>query len=110
MNKFRIASSTLEGSRSSSQAATFSYESCLPSDEIVSGVNAVNPGLIDTQIARDVSGDEQAYGEIAKSVPHRPRRQARGDRLGRAVALQSRRELRGGRLPRLGLAIPRQKD
>jgi hypothetical protein len=26
------------------------------------------------------------------------------------VALQSRRELRGGRLPRLGLAIPRQKD
>ena len=33
-------------------------------------VNAVNPGLIDTQIARDVvSGDEQVYGEIAKSVP-----------------------------------------
>jgi NAD(P)-dependent dehydrogenase (short-subunit alcohol dehydrogenase family) len=33
-------------------------------------VNAVNPGLIDTQIARDVvGGDEQAYGEIAKSVP-----------------------------------------
>ena len=33
-------------------------------------VNAVNPGLIDTQIARDVvSGDEQAYGEIAKRVP-----------------------------------------
>jgi NAD(P)-dependent dehydrogenase (short-subunit alcohol dehydrogenase family) len=33
-------------------------------------VNAVNPGLIDTQIARDVvSGDEQAYGEIATSVP-----------------------------------------
>jgi NAD(P)-dependent dehydrogenase (short-subunit alcohol dehydrogenase family) len=33
-------------------------------------VNAVNPGLIDTQIARDVvSGDEQAYGEIAKHVP-----------------------------------------
>jgi NAD(P)-dependent dehydrogenase (short-subunit alcohol dehydrogenase family) len=33
-------------------------------------VNAVNPGLIDTQIARDVvSGDEHAYGEIAKSVP-----------------------------------------
>jgi NAD(P)-dependent dehydrogenase (short-subunit alcohol dehydrogenase family) len=35
-------------------------------------VNAVNPGLIDTQIARDVvSGDEQAYGEIAKNVPIR---------------------------------------
>jgi NAD(P)-dependent dehydrogenase (short-subunit alcohol dehydrogenase family) len=33
-------------------------------------VNAVNPGLIDTQVARDVvSGDEQAYKEIAKSVP-----------------------------------------
>ncbi|HTZ46474.1 MAG TPA: hypothetical protein VMH20_02720 [Verrucomicrobiae bacterium] len=37
-------------------------------------VNAVNPGLIDTQIARDVvSGDEQAYADIAKSV-HRGRR------------------------------------
>jgi NAD(P)-dependent dehydrogenase (short-subunit alcohol dehydrogenase family) len=33
-------------------------------------VNAINPGLIDTQIARDVvSGDEQAYADIAKSVP-----------------------------------------
>jgi NAD(P)-dependent dehydrogenase (short-subunit alcohol dehydrogenase family) len=33
-------------------------------------VNAINPGLIDTQIARDVvSGDEQAYAEIAKHVP-----------------------------------------
>ena len=33
-------------------------------------VNAANPGLIDTQIARDVvSGDEQAYADIAKSVP-----------------------------------------
>jgi NAD(P)-dependent dehydrogenase (short-subunit alcohol dehydrogenase family) len=33
-------------------------------------VNAVNPGLIDTQIARDVvSGNEQAYDEIAKHVP-----------------------------------------
>lgn len=33
-------------------------------------VNAVNPGLIDTQIARDVvAGDEAAYAEIAKSVP-----------------------------------------
>ncbi len=33
-------------------------------------VNAVNPGLIDTQIARDVvRGDEQAYVEIAKHVP-----------------------------------------
>ncbi|MEZ5364263.1 MAG: SDR family oxidoreductase [Bryobacterales bacterium] len=33
-------------------------------------VNAVNPGLIDTQIARDVvSGDEGAYDEIAKHVP-----------------------------------------
>jgi NAD(P)-dependent dehydrogenase (short-subunit alcohol dehydrogenase family) len=33
-------------------------------------VNAVNPGLIDTQIARDVvSGDESAYADIAKNVP-----------------------------------------
>jgi NAD(P)-dependent dehydrogenase (short-subunit alcohol dehydrogenase family) len=33
-------------------------------------VNAVNPGLIDTQIARDVvSGDEGAYADIAKKVP-----------------------------------------
>jgi NAD(P)-dependent dehydrogenase (short-subunit alcohol dehydrogenase family) len=33
-------------------------------------VNAVNPGLIDTQIARDVvAGDEQAYAELAKHVP-----------------------------------------
>jgi NAD(P)-dependent dehydrogenase (short-subunit alcohol dehydrogenase family) len=33
-------------------------------------VNAINPGLIDTQIARDVvSGDEQAYSQIAKNVP-----------------------------------------
>jgi NAD(P)-dependent dehydrogenase (short-subunit alcohol dehydrogenase family) len=33
-------------------------------------VNAVNPGLIDTQIARDVvCGDERAYAEMAKHVP-----------------------------------------
>ncbi len=33
-------------------------------------VNAVNPGLIDTPVARDVvAGDEQAYAEIAKHVP-----------------------------------------
>ena len=33
-------------------------------------VNAINPGLIDTQVARDVvSGDEQAYENIAKHVP-----------------------------------------
>ncbi|TAL93191.1 MAG: SDR family oxidoreductase [Paraburkholderia sp.] len=33
-------------------------------------VNAVNPGLIDTQIARDVvNGDERAYEDIAKHVP-----------------------------------------
>lgn len=33
-------------------------------------VNAVNPGLIDTQIARDVvSGDEQAYADLATNVP-----------------------------------------
>jgi NAD(P)-dependent dehydrogenase (short-subunit alcohol dehydrogenase family) len=33
-------------------------------------VNAVNPGLIDTQIARDVvSRDEQAYADLARHVP-----------------------------------------
>jgi len=33
-------------------------------------VNAINPGLIGTQIARDVvSGNEQAYEDIAKQVP-----------------------------------------
>jgi NAD(P)-dependent dehydrogenase (short-subunit alcohol dehydrogenase family) len=33
-------------------------------------INAVHPGLIDTQIARDVvAGDEQAYAELAKHVP-----------------------------------------
>jgi len=33
-------------------------------------VNAVNPGLIDTQIARDVvDGDEGAYAEVAEKVP-----------------------------------------
>jgi NAD(P)-dependent dehydrogenase (short-subunit alcohol dehydrogenase family) len=33
-------------------------------------VNAVNPGLIDTPVARDVvAGDENAYAEIAKNVP-----------------------------------------
>jgi NAD(P)-dependent dehydrogenase (short-subunit alcohol dehydrogenase family) len=35
-------------------------------------VNAVNPGLIDTQIARDVvAGNEEAYADIAKTVPIR---------------------------------------
>ena len=33
-------------------------------------VNAVNPGLIDTQIARDVvAGDEKAYADMAQNVP-----------------------------------------
>ena len=33
-------------------------------------VNAINPGLIDTQVGRDVfKGDEQVYAEAAKSVP-----------------------------------------
>ena len=33
-------------------------------------VNAVNPGLIDTQIAHDVvDGDERAYADIARNVP-----------------------------------------
>jgi len=57
-------------------------------------VNAVNPGLIDTQIARDVvSGDEQAYDEIAKHVPIG--RAGRPEEIGGAVALQSGGQLRG---------------
>jgi NAD(P)-dependent dehydrogenase (short-subunit alcohol dehydrogenase family) len=33
-------------------------------------VNAVNPGLIDSQIGHDVfKGDEQVYADAAKSVP-----------------------------------------
>ena len=32
-------------------------------------VNAVNPGLIETQIALDFVGDEQAFAESAKRVP-----------------------------------------
>ncbi len=41
------------------------------SGQIVSiSVNAVNPGLIDTQIARDVvGGDERAYAELEQGVP-----------------------------------------
>ncbi|MBV8629724.1 MAG: SDR family oxidoreductase [Silvibacterium sp.] len=47
-------------------------------------VNAVNPGLIDTQIARDVvSGDEHAYHEIAKNVPIR--RAGRPEEIASAV-------------------------
>ncbi len=32
-------------------------------------VNAINPGLIDTQVARVVAGDEEAYAQLAKHVP-----------------------------------------
>ena len=47
-------------------------------------VNAVNPGLIDTQIARDVvAGNEEAYDEIAKNVPIR--RAGRPEEIAAAV-------------------------
>ncbi|HEY2467572.1 MAG TPA: SDR family oxidoreductase [Terracidiphilus sp.] len=47
-------------------------------------VNAVNPGLIDTQIARDVvAGNEEAYAEIAKNVPIR--RAGRPEEIASAV-------------------------
>lgn len=47
-------------------------------------VNAINPGLIDTQIARDVvSGNEQAYADIAKQVPIG--RAGRADEIASAV-------------------------
>src|SRR4051794_33127770 len=56
-------------------------------------VNAVNPGLIDTQVARDVvAGDEQAYADSEERA-HWPRWQARGDRRDRALAVQSGCEL-----------------
>jgi NAD(P)-dependent dehydrogenase (short-subunit alcohol dehydrogenase family) len=57
-------------------------------------VTAVNPGLIDTQIARDVvAGNEKAYDD-REPGPDWPPGPARGDRLGRVVALQLRCELR----------------
>jgi NAD(P)-dependent dehydrogenase (short-subunit alcohol dehydrogenase family) len=38
-------------------------------------VNAINPGLIDTQLARDVvSGDEKAYADLAKNVIYSKKR------------------------------------
>ena len=47
-------------------------------------VNAVNPGLIDTQIARDVvAGNEEAYTDIAKNVPIR--RAGRPEEIAAAV-------------------------
>ena len=47
-------------------------------------VNAVNPGLIDTQVARDVvAGNEEAYDEIAKNVPIR--RAGRPEEIASAV-------------------------
>src|SRR5215470_13575318 len=47
-------------------------------------VNAVNPGLIDTQIARDVvSGDERAYADIAENAPIG--RAGRADEIASAV-------------------------
>jgi hypothetical protein len=40
------------------------------SDRSIQWRHGDNPGLIDTQIARDVvAGDEQAYAELAKHVP-----------------------------------------
>ena len=58
-------------------------------------VNAVNPGLIDTQIARDVVERGRAgVHRNRETRSHRPRGQARGDRLGRALAVQPGRELR----------------
>ena len=47
-------------------------------------VNAVNPGLIDTQVARDVvAGNEEAYDEIARNVPIR--RAGRPEEIASAV-------------------------
>lgn len=47
-------------------------------------VNAVNPGLIDTQIARDVvAGNEEAYTELSKNIPIR--RAGRPEEIAAAV-------------------------
>lgn len=51
-------------------------------------VNAVNPGLIDTQIGHEVfTGGDEAYAEAAKGVPW-TRGQAGGNRVRCAVAVQ----------------------
>jgi hypothetical protein len=64
-------------------------------------VNAVNPGLIDTQIARDVvNADEQTYADLAKDVPIG--RAGRPEEVGRAVALQSGSKLRSRPRPHCG--------
>ena len=66
-------------------------------------VNAVNPGLIDTQVARDVvSRGRAGVRRDREERPHRPRGQARGDRLGRALAVQPGGELRGRPRPDRG--------
>ena len=66
-------------------------------------VNAVNPGLIDTQIARDVvAGDEEAYAEIAKHVPIGRAGRPEEIAVGRALALQPGGELRGRPRPHRG--------
>ncbi|MFC0386001.1 SDR family NAD(P)-dependent oxidoreductase [Muricoccus vinaceus] len=47
-------------------------------------INAVNPGVVDTQIARDVvKGDDQAYAEMVKQVPIR--RAGRPEEIASAV-------------------------
>jgi len=52
-------------------------------------VNAVNPGLIDSPVARDVvNGDEQANADIAKNVPIGSEGRFRRSRLSGAAALQ----------------------
>ena len=59
-------------------------------------VNAVNPGLIDTQIGHDVfKGDEQSLCRSCEERSHRTRRQAGGNRFGCVVAVQP-----GGKLRR----------
>ena len=55
-----------------SKAALLSLSRTLSGELISRGirVNAINPGLIDTQVGRDVfTGDEQVYAETAKNVP-----------------------------------------
>jgi NAD(P)-dependent dehydrogenase (short-subunit alcohol dehydrogenase family) len=68
-------------------------------------VNAINPGTIDTQIARDVvNGDPKAYAEMASAIPIG--RMGRPDEIAWPVLwLCSRRELRRRPCPHRGRRI-----
>ena len=57
-------------------------------------VNAVCPGTIDTAFARTALKDAEEFEAFSKALPHWPDRQARGDRVGGALAVQPGSKLR----------------